>query len=62
MKYKVEVEIPTDTQNECAKYTSCCFLLNDYCVLFGETVAKYDGHTYKTKECPASGEKRYDEH
>lgn len=61
MKYSVIVELPTDTQDECARYEPCEFLLGEYCSLFCETVVKHDGHTYKLKVCPASGEKRYDE-
>jgi len=59
MKYKVEVEIPTDTQDEC---DDCQFLLGgNYCVLFQDTVVNHSGHIYKLKECPASREKRYDD-
>lgn len=62
MEYSVRVEIPTDTEDECAGYGSdtCQFLLSSYCVLFHEDVVSHDGHVYKHATCPASGEKRYD--
>ena len=61
MEYKVLVTLPTDTEDECSKYEPCKFLLGYFCVLFGDTCATHDGHIYKLKECPASGEKRYDD-
>ena len=63
MEYEVAVTLPTDTEDECAKYGSCKFLLGYFCVLFGGACATSDNgnHIYKLKECPASGEKRYDD-
>jgi len=61
MEYKVSVELPTDSGDECAMYEPCKFLLGNFCVLFGEQVVQHDGHTYKLEVCPSSGEKRYDD-
>lgn len=61
MEYQVMVELPTDTQDECCKDEPCQFLVYDYCALFRRVVVRHNGHTYKLRECPASGEKRYDE-
>ena len=62
MEYTVKVELPNNTQDECGDYPPCSFLLGDsYCTLFQDTLTSHDGHTYKLKECPASGEMRYDE-
>ena len=60
-KYTVDVEIPADTQDECSRWESCPFLLNNFCTLFHEAVVEHDGHIYKLGICPASGERRYDE-
>ena len=61
--HEVTVSLPVDTQDECAHYERCQFLLGTYCVLFGDSCGTSDnnGHIYKLKECPASGERRYDE-
>ena len=60
-KYLVEVDVPKDTLDECAYGELCQFLLGGFCTLFQDTVVQYKGHTYKLRQCPASGEKRYDE-
>jgi len=61
--YTVEVELPTDTDDECCAvgHDPCRFLLDNYCTLFHETLASSQDHIYKLKVCPASGEKRYDD-
>lgn len=62
MDYEITVNLPTDSEDECTPPCEPCkFLLGGFCVLFGETVFQHDGHTYKLKECPASGERRYDD-
>ena len=61
MEYTITVELPTDTQDECALYEPCRFLLGNYCVLFQESIVAHDGHIYKLPQCPASGEPRYDD-
>lgn len=60
VEYSVKVFLPTNTQDECALYELCRFLLGVYCTLFQDTLTSQDDHYYKLKECPASGEKRYD--
>ncbi len=61
-EFSVKVFLPTDTQDECALYEPCQFLLGDYCILFHDNLgfAGNRDHIYKLKACPASGEKRYD--
>ena len=61
MDYEVAVTLPTDTEDECAKYEPCKFLLGSFCVLFGDACATSGSRIFKLKECPASGEKRYDD-
>ncbi len=62
MLFNVTVELPQDTEDECNKSEPCQFLLGDYCVLFQDTpCSDSGGRRFKLKECPASGEKRYDQ-